>query len=725
MTFRRLLLVPAAVVTAVLAPAVAAAATTATATVPAADPAPAEGPAAVSTIQGVTPSVLTPEDESITLTGTVHNTGDVTLHNVQALPRFSRVPLDSRTDVRRVSADPEVNPGQRYADVHDVVDESLEPGEVGTFSLEISTDLLSFDQTGVYTVGTDIRATPDDGERLDVATSRTVVPWLSSTADLPTVPVGVLWPLAARPTMMPDGTLLDDSLAAEIGPEESLNGLVEAGAGAPVTWAVDPDLLDTVNVMAEGYEVASPSGPVDGSRADSDAAREWRESLSQATGESDLWVLPYAMPDVAALAGSDPGLATELTAQATAAADQAARALGGGTSGVAWLDAASVTDEVLGSLAAAGTETVVVPGNAVAESGALGEFRVDDAAMRVVATDLGLSDALTDAGAIDDPQAAAVDLRQRWLAETAMVAMAAAAEDVEPSLLVAAPPVRWRPDPAVALSVIETWTTIPWVETFDVSQLDQTGERESFTPDPAEDANLLPAANVDATAALHEDAAHYASLLADDDGVTDALTLATLRSASTGWRDDPVAGAAYAAAITDDLDAQFSRITVTVPESVTLSSRTGSFPLTITNELSEPVNVTLDIHSTNVDRLRVEEVEPTLVQPGERQQVTVTAEAAANGRVPIAVRLTTADGTPIGPAQPTIVNATDYGTIGWIIVGAAGALFAAAIVRRTLRKGHRDDDDAVDDDPADRPVPPDEPPRGSSHDPSPAQEVTR
>ncbi|WP_026877954.1 DUF6049 family protein [Jiangella gansuensis] len=712
---RRLLLVSAAVLTTVLGPAASGA--------QAADPPAETGPTAVSTLQGVTPSVLTPEQQSLTLTGSVHNTGDTELQNVQALPRFSRVPLDSRTDVRRVSADEEINPGQRYGDVHDVVGDSLQPGEVGTFSLEIPTTLLEFDQAGVYTVGVDIRATtPEDGARITVSSARTVVPWVDSPGELPTVPVGLMWPLAARPTSMPGGTLLDDSVAAQLGTEGSLTGLVEAGAGAPVTWALDPDLLDTVNVMAEGYQVMSPSGPVEGSQADSDAAREWQRAFSDATSEREVWVLPYALPDVASLVAGEPDLAGELSVQAQVAAEGTAESIEG-TAGVAWLDAASVTDQVLGTLAEAGTRTVVVPGNAVEESTALGEVTAGEHTMRVVAADLGLSDALGDAAAVDDPQAAAVDLRQRWIAETAMVALAAAADDTEPGLLVAAPPVRWQPDPSVAQSIIDTWSSIPWVAATDVAGAEPPEPRERFTLNPVEGTNLLPAANVEATATLEHDATQYASLLADDDGVTDRLMLATLRSASTGWRDDPVAGAAYAAAITDDLSARFNRISVTVPESVTLSSRTGSFPLTITNDLSEAVTVTLDIHSTNVDRLRVEEVEPTLVQPGERQQVTVTAEAAANGRVPIAVRLTTADGVPIGPAQPTIVNATDYGTIGWIIVGGAGALFAAAIVRRTLRKGRDDDADpttdaASVDDESDGRV-------ALAQKPSPAQEVTR
>src|SRR5690606_2310375 len=137
--------------------------------------------------------------------------------------------------------------------------------------------------------------------------------------------------------------------------------------------------------------------------------------------------------------------------------------------------------------------------------------------------------------------------------------------------------------------------------------------------------------------------------------------------------------------ILDDISAQAARVTVTVPDSVTLSGNTGVFPLTVINDLDEPVNVALEIKSANVDRLRIEPVAVREVPAGERVYIDVTAQAAANGKVPIDVQLIAADGSPIGPSRQTVVNATDYGTIGWVIVAVAGVLFAGAIVRKALR----------------------------------------
>lgn len=96
---------PVAVAAAVLlAPGVAAAAP---GSLPAeTEPAPSEGMSAEHVFTGVSPSALTPQDDTLTLSGTLHNTGEVPLLDVQVLPRFSRVPLEQRSDVRQVAVDP-------------------------------------------------------------------------------------------------------------------------------------------------------------------------------------------------------------------------------------------------------------------------------------------------------------------------------------------------------------------------------------------------------------------------------------------------------------------------------------------------------------------------------------------------------------------------------------------------------------------------------------------
>lgn len=702
----------------------------ANAVAPAADPLgqPASGPAAVSEVHSVRPSVLTPRDTHVTLAGTVRNTGDETVRNVQVLPRFSRHPIESRSDIRRVATDESLNWGARYDAAYDVVDGVLAPGESRSFSLEVPADLLGFGAAGVYVVGVDVMGSPADAdERVLLHTSRTVLPWMPPGAELPSVPVAVLWPLTARPSLMPDGTLLDDSLAAGIGPGEPLTAIVDAAANAPVTWVIDPDLLDTAQVMADGYRVMSPSGPVEGAADESAAARLWLSGLANAARDDEMVFLPYANPDVHAMTAAAPQLADELSGRSLAASDERAAGSAHNPSVAAWLDSSAVNDQVLTTLAEAGAETAIVPSNAISTDNRQPRGHIDlgDDDIDTVMTDTGISDAIADTAAAGSSLAAAADVRQRWVAETAMVALQALADGRAPAPLVAAAPPRWRPDSATAEAVIDTWTSIPWVQPARLAEIGGAAEPPAVTPKPVDGANALPENNIAAAARLNDQAARYTDLLADADaddadGIVDGLALAAVRATSAGWRDDPAAGEAYNTTIADQLTGRFGRVSVTVPESVTLSSHNGSFPLTVTNELPQAVNVRLDIHSTNVDRLRVEDVPVERVEPGERRLVTVNAEAAANGKVPINVQLTTKDGSPLGPAQPTVVNATDYGTIGWVIMAGGSVLLAASLVRRGIRRRRQ----AAEETPA-ADTPATEPPAAAAAETEPAREAIR
>jgi hypothetical protein len=106
----------------------------------------------------------------------------------------------------------------------------------------------------------------------------------------------------------------------------------------------------------------------------------------------------------------------------------------------------------------------------------------------------------------------------------------------------------------------------------------------------------------------------------------------------------------------------------------------------VANDLDRPVLVDLQLSPANPDRLRIETIESLRVEAGEKAAVDVRAEAAANGTVPVVVRLSTTTGEPLGRAQQLRVVATDYGTIGWVVVGVGALLLATATAVRLLRR---------------------------------------
>lgn len=163
----------------------------------------------------------------------------------------------------------------------------------------------------------------------------------------------VLWPLSSTSTVVPGQVgdapdpaelyLPDETLAAELSAGGRLRGLLDTWrdhVAAPggdrvrtaTCLAVDPDLLETVDRMADGYKVApavpSPvqeptrlrdrwthrdAGPdaVDGTGAD--AAGTWLTDLKDAVTDACVVPLPFAGTDVNAVAaGGDPWLAEGL-----------------------------------------------------------------------------------------------------------------------------------------------------------------------------------------------------------------------------------------------------------------------------------------------------------------------------------------------------------------------------------------------------------------------------
>ena len=651
------------------------------------------GPAATATLRTVEPAVPHSGD-TLVLAGMIENTGDELLGDVQAILRYSTIPLDDRDDVRRVATDNELRWGQRYIDFFQELDPELEPGEAAEFRLSIPVDEINFSEPGVYAVGVDIRAKPLEGERLTFATARTVIPWIPEDEPLPTVPVGLLWPLATQPSLLPDGTLLDDRLADQLAPDGPLTALVKTPGTTPVTWVVDPDLVATVGTMADGYAVTSPDGTTtEGTGAAS--AEAWLAAFDAATKDQQLLLLPYANPDLAALAEADGRTAAATARQAMATTtDWASQTELANAEQIAWPGSGVADQPTLGALASAGTQTMVLASDAVigAADAARAQLQAGGSTLDAVLADAGLRQAITTSAAAD-PAAGVTALRQAWLAETALVAIAAREQAAAPIPLVAAPPYGWQPSTAVAEALIDVWSTTPWVQATALADIPTAQPAAVVIPDPAAIAAppQLTAEYVAEVSELRRDSSRYAALLAEPDALVGELRTATLRALATASRAEPEAGTAYTSAAADQVEPLLGHVSVLVPESVTLSSKKGTFPLTVSNGLPQPVMVSVRVTADRPDRMSVADVLPQRVEAGENATVEVTAEANANGKVPVTVRLTAADGSAVGPPQRMVVNATDYGTIGWLVIGLAVALFIAAAVLRFLRSRRRPD----------------------------------
>ena len=180
-------------------------------------------------------------------------------------------------------------------------------GRPTSFTLnQALSDVASLTEFGVYVVGVEVVGTRGSTTGR-VAITRTLLPWVPQPSDFQpdrrSAGSGHSWtPRSGWPTARSPTTRWPPTSR----PADGCDRLVQAGArlgdGAAVTWAIDPDLVETVADMADenGYLVATRGdGSVPGGGGA--LAQQWLDRLRAATAGADVLALPYADPDLAAL----------------------------------------------------------------------------------------------------------------------------------------------------------------------------------------------------------------------------------------------------------------------------------------------------------------------------------------------------------------------------------------------------------------------------------------
>lgn len=607
------------------------------------------------------PAVVT--TEALTLRGTIRNVSDARIVDPLPALRWSLDALQTPDELDLV----EQNPLFRYGGVdyrYSVSLPSLEPGEQATFAIEVPlADLVP--GPGVYVVGFDTLATLPDGLRVFVASARTTVA-VDVTREEP-LAASLLWPLASAPSLLPDGRLVDDTLAAEIAPGGRLDALVRAATGAPVTWVVDPDLVDTVAAMVPGYETARPPGPGTGG---ADAAGFLALLSSAVSVDSDVRRLPAADPDLGGMAASGfepPEVAA--TAEAALRSSVLTDLLGRRIPPLALLTDRPVDEALLATYAEAGLEDAVLPASSVVGGPGTVAPLAGTTVTAVRAQPLPPP-------ASDPTVGPALALRQRLLAETALAG--------EASALVLAPDPRWSVTAPEASAVVAAWQQAPWVRPVALDELPVAPEPVTLREDEA--AEPLETSIAEGLRQVAVDLDRLRPLFAEPPVDDDERPVVSARVVSTAWRAQPDRGADYVGAVRDVVAGAASQVGLVLSETITLSSRSGRFPVTLVNDSAADVVVGVRFTSQNSSRLRVEDIAPTVLTAGEKRTFTATALATANGRVVVTAELVTTEGTTVGATTSTVVDVTNVGSLGWVVVATGGVLLAVAIGRSRWRR---------------------------------------
>lgn len=634
---------------------------------------------AVATITAMQPSSAA-VDDVLTLRGVVRNTSDGPLGSPVPVLRWSSDPVQTSAELDLVATNPLFRYGRadyRYSQTLD----TLDPGESEQFTLRVPLGELGALQ-GVYVVGIDVLATLPSGLRVFVASSRTTLP-VAIARDDP-LPTSLLWPLSTAPVLLPDGRLVDDQLAAEIAPGGRLSTLVTAGADAPVTWVVDPDLVVTTAAMVNGYRTVQPDGDGTGASA---AAAFLADLASVLSTAADVWTLPAADPDVGGAVAA--GVEAEVMSAVVAgtATDVVSDLVGRALPSMALLVDRPVTEQMLAIYQQGGVDLVVLDDGTVADAreGPRRDLTLDGATVvpGLVATSVAAATGAltldTDLAAATPPRAQ-VAARQDLLSRTAV--LATSPEPVQGAVL--APAVGWQHDAEVTDDVLAAWADADWVDPVPLSAQPTTSVSSTLladgSPVPVEQ-NVLDTLDV-----AVQDAARLGPLFVEPPLPTEDLPATQARALSYAWQSDAEGGSAYAdglsAAVTD-VEAQIGLV---VSESITLSSRSGRFPVTLVNDSDADIAVGVQFTSQNTTRLRVQDIEPVALLAGEKRTVTATALATANGRVPVRASLVTVDDGAVAAPVTTVVDVTNVGALGWTVIAGGGVLLVVALLRGRRRR---------------------------------------
>jgi hypothetical protein len=655
--------------------------------------APERQPLAIETL---TPARLLP-GTPVRVTGTVLNDTDEVWGDAQVGLLASQMPFTTPAQVAAATrADPyqdftgdQVLAPGTFDDIGDIA-----PGQSRSFSLTVPYAELQVDGgDGAYWIGAEIRATDGQGLRGSVARTLTFMPLVGDAANAPTVDLAVLWPLLA-PVPWNGQEFVDDSLSAQFTDGGRLRTLAALGARAgdqPLTWVIDPAVLEAAERMSDGFERGEQE-----LGADSDPARaaaSWLNLVRSSLDSSVALALPYGNPDVAALAhASVHGMR-----RAQRAGDLVLDNLGIARQQLLWPPAGYTDRAILrATRRQLGAEVALLSRDTFDEPPAEGVVGLPRRTRSSQPQPAPAQPALvTDpeknrGGLRAQPGQSTLQWRQLVLANTALRALSG---DTTRRTAVAMPSRRWWPDAAWRDAELFDELQAPWINRVTANTLTSGPKRTyagGFRYPPAARRRELGRPILNTVKRVRRTARTVNNLLADSAGNLELTDRAFGLSSSTAWRTDRRTGREVATDYLATHQTMIRSIDIEAPEFVTLSSNSGRFPVSITNGLNQPITVGLAVTARD-PRMTVEAAGPVTLQRDQRVTVTVQTRARGVGITTLTARMLTQQGRPFGPMATFQVRTTQIGAVVWVVIGVGTAvLFIAAGRRIFLRvRGHR------------------------------------
>ncbi|GAB1512042.1 DUF6049 family protein [Actinophytocola sp. KF-1] len=667
------------------------------------------------TVDTMSPRVVTATTQRVTVTGKVTNTGDRRIEDISVrLQRGEAIESDrAMRDVRNQPTDTATG---EFTDVS----ESLQPGDSANLSLSIPVrgdgKTLGIDEPGVYPLLVNVNGRPDYSDQARLAAVSIPLPVLSvpggGAAARPkaTPPaVTILWPLLdEQPRSLPatdNSTLLaDDALADSLAAGGRLFNLLNSVLTATtanvellrsICFVVDPDLLDTVSKMTEGYRVRTAGGKLVAGKG-AQAAADWLTRVQDLTRGHCVLSVPYADADLSALSRAG---ATDLgqLAVPNGAAITGRLLSVAPVANVYWPAGGTFDQNTLVGLSTGGSPTVLADPAHLrnVEGRAPYVLNAPQTAnpVRALPVDSLVSNALA-----SNPRTPSGDTGVSVQDGLAALAYRAAFDQRVGGQVLVAPPRRWLASNAeldqflaLAGQLFDGGFTSP-LPLDQAVQAPDGGTAESITYSTQDSRLEIPAqitADVMRVNATRRDMLD--AMPADNttrvepNQLLAPLQYGLLRGVSTAWRGRVDGAASMVGYVDLRLDGLRNLVVVNDPgRPYSLASGDSPIPITIYNGL--PVAIVVRVRLSPVPGLRPETIQDVPIPPLSSVGRYIPAEVSRSGRFTVDVRLTTPGGTSLGEPVRLELNSTSYGIISVAVTGTAGAVLVLLVGVRIFRR---------------------------------------
>ncbi|MGI5166119.1 DUF6049 family protein [Spirillospora sp. CA-253888] len=638
----------------------------------------------------------------INVAGVVQNRSGQSMPGLSVRLRYRGVPVSSRGELDQYAAAPPGNLSGLPPNAVGQLPQTASSGGRQTFTLSVDTGVMGLERYGfgVYPVGVEVV----DGSGQAVAGVTSFITYVPKRTSFKPVQISWVWPLVDRMHRADDRTFIDDRLATDTAAGGRLRGLVEAAQGTktPVTWAIDPALLDDVRAMTAsgGYNVQEQRPRKTVHKQKSQAAADWLKALKEASKGDPYFTLPYADPDVMSLvrykwidhlnaAYGHTGVAAEVLGRKP-------------TTQIAWPPSGLAGYGTLGQLARLNlknggsfllSDAMFEPQNVTT----VARTNVQTAlgAKPVLAYDQKLSSIVSQSSARSP--GGEVLAQQRFLAETAMITMESPNTQ---RTVVVAPNRHWNPSPKQAKNLLSYSEKASWLAEKPLADVGRTAPQpRTYRGYPDEYQRFeLGDKYLEQVYAIGRRARGFTAIMVEPYAMT--YDRAVLRLQSAAWRGRPGPAQRARQELALELKERMDKIRL-LSKRAGLAGASGRVPITLSNELpDQKVRFRLRVTAEFPAKFKVGELEgkDEVIElgPDQKESPRIPVQALGNGSFRLRVEmLTVKDGKKFGDTQVITVRTTGYGRVAVLITGGGLAVLFVGVGVRAIRARRRREAEAA------------------------------